>query len=56
MTLSNTEEQLMEHLWKLEKVFMKDILEVYPEPKPVTTTVATLLKRMIVKKIVSICV
>ena len=28
---------------------MKDILEVYPEPKPATTTVATLLKRMIGK-------
>lgn len=25
---------------------MKDILETYPDPKPATTTVATLLKRM----------
>ena len=25
---------------------MKDLLEAYPEPKPATTTVATLLKRM----------
>ncbi|ESU24542.1 CopY family transcriptional regulator [Flavobacterium enshiense DK69] len=46
MALSNTEEQLMEHLWKLEKAFMKDLLESYPEPKPATTTIATLLKRM----------
>lgn len=46
MTLSNTEEQLMEHLWKLEKAFMKDLLEAYPKPKPATTTIATLLKRM----------
>ena len=45
--LTNAEEQLMEHLWKLEKAFMKDLLEAYPEPKPKTTTVATLLKRMI---------
>ena len=36
----------MNHLWKLNKAFMKDLLEVYPEPKPATTTVATLLKRM----------
>ncbi|MBO9583302.1 MAG: BlaI/MecI/CopY family transcriptional regulator [Flavobacterium sp.] len=51
--LSNAEEQLMEHLWKLEKAFMKDLLEAYSEPKPATTTVATLLKRMIDKKFVA---
>ncbi|MBA9073705.1 putative transcriptional regulator [Flavobacterium gossypii] len=53
MQLSNSEEQLMQHLWKLEKAFMKDLLECYPEPKPATTTVATLLKRMIDKKFVT---
>ncbi|CAA9195841.1 BlaI/MecI/CopY family transcriptional regulator [Flavobacterium collinsii] len=53
MQLSNSEEQLMEHLWKLEKAFMKDLLEAYPDPKPATTTVATLLKRMIDKKFVA---
>lgn len=53
MQLSNSEEQLMQHLWKLEKAFMKDLLEQYPEPKPATTTVATLLKRMIDKKFVA---
>lgn len=46
MQLSKTEEELMNHLWKLEKAFMKDLLDVYPEPKPANTTVATLLKRM----------
>ena len=46
MQLSKTEEDLMNHLWKLEKGFMKDLLDSYPEPKPATTTVATLLKRM----------
>ena len=53
MQLSNSEEQLMEHLWKLEKAFMKDLLEAYSNPKPATTTVATLLKRMIDKKFVA---
>jgi predicted transcriptional regulator len=28
--LTNAEEQVMEHLWKLEKAFMKDLLEAYP--------------------------
>ncbi|WP_418512365.1 BlaI/MecI/CopY family transcriptional regulator [Corallibacter sp.] len=46
MQLSNSEEELMNHLWKLEKAFMKDLLDAYLEPKPATTTVATLLKRM----------
>ena len=53
MQLTNSEEQLMEHLWKLEKAFMKDILEAYPTPKPASTTVATLLKRMIDKQFVA---
>lgn len=53
MQLSKTEEQLMQHLWKLEKAFMKDLLDIYPEPKPATTTVATLLKRMIDKGFVA---
>ncbi|MBN9299060.1 MAG: BlaI/MecI/CopY family transcriptional regulator [Filimonas sp.] len=46
MSLSKTEEELMEIIWKYEKVFMKDILENYPEPKPASTTIATLLKRI----------
>lgn len=46
MQLSKTEEQVMQLLWKLNKAFMKDLLAEFPEPKPATTTVATLLKRM----------
>ncbi|MFD2726063.1 BlaI/MecI/CopY family transcriptional regulator [Hyunsoonleella rubra] len=53
MQLSKTEEELMNHLWKLKKAFMKDLLEVYPEPKPASTTVATLLKRMTDKGFIS---
>ncbi|MEQ9266464.1 MAG: BlaI/MecI/CopY family transcriptional regulator [Balneolaceae bacterium] len=46
MKLSQTEEELMQHLWKLEKAYMNDLLNAYPEPKPAPTTIATLLKRM----------
>ncbi len=53
MKLSKTEELLMNNLWKLEKAFMKDLLEAYPEPKPATTTLATLLKRMTDKGYIS---
>lgn len=50
--LSKAEEQLMELIWKNEKIFMKEILERYPDPKPAATTISTLLKRMQDKKFV----
>ncbi|GGD61155.1 transcriptional regulator [Emticicia aquatilis] len=46
MQLSKSEEQLMEYIWQHEEIFMKDLLEILPEPKPAQTTIATLLKRM----------
>ncbi|GAB3935521.1 BlaI/MecI/CopY family transcriptional regulator [Mucilaginibacter myungsuensis] len=46
MQLTKAEEQLMEIIWKHEKVFMKDLIDAYPDPKPAGTTIATLLKRM----------
>ncbi|RDK88903.1 BlaI/MecI/CopY family transcriptional regulator [Marinirhabdus gelatinilytica] len=46
MTLSNAEEQLMHYLWKQKKAFSKDLINAYDDPKPATTTIATLLKRM----------
>ena len=47
--LTKAEEQVMKYLWNLEKAYLKDILDEFPEPKPATTTVATLLKRVIDK-------
>ena len=46
MQLSKTEEQLMELIWQQDGIFMKDLLEAHPDPKPAPTTLATLLKRM----------
>lgn len=46
MNLSKAEEQLMEIIWKHEKVFLKEIIDSYPEPKPAGTTISTLLKRI----------
>lgn len=51
--LSKSEEQVMQLLWKREKAFMKDLLEDFQDPKPATTTVATLLKRMTTKGFVA---
>ena len=44
--LTDAEKDLMEIIWQKKTAFMKDIMEEYPEPKPATTTIATLLKRM----------
>jgi predicted transcriptional regulator len=53
MDLTKAEKHLMEIIWKQGKAFMKDILEAYPNPKPATTTIATLLKRMQAKNFIS---
>jgi BlaI family penicillinase repressor len=53
MKLSSAEEILMHHLWTRERAFLKELLEAYPSPKPAATTVATLLKRMTDKGLVS---
>ena len=42
--LTRAEEQIMQILWKIEKGFIKDILEHFDEPKPAYTTVATFMK------------
>lgn len=52
MKLTRAEEQVMKHLWSLEKAYMKNIIEAFPDPKPASTTIATLLKRMIDKSFV----
>jgi BlaI family transcriptional regulator, penicillinase repressor len=49
MKLTKAEEQVMRYLWNLEKAYLKNIIDEFPDPKPATTTVATLLKRIIDK-------
>lgn len=46
MQLSKSEELLMTQIWDLGEAPMKDLIERYEEPRPATTTIATLLKRM----------
>ena len=50
--LTEAEKEVMDILWDQKAAFMKDILEKYPEPKPASTTIATLLKRMQTKNLV----
>src|SRR5687768_10770198 len=47
--LTRAEEQVMQFLWEIEKGFLKDIVEKFPDPKPAYTTVSTVI-RVLVKK------
>lgn len=49
MQLTNAEEQLMNYLWKRKKASFKDLKQSYPDPTPATTTISTLLTRLIGK-------
>ena len=42
--LTKKEEELMKILWKLEKAFVKDIVELYPDPKPHYNTISSLVR------------
>lgn len=42
--LTRAEDQVMQILWKLEKAFVKDIIEHMPEPKPAYNTVSTIVR------------
>lgn len=53
MHLTDAEEQVMKMLWRLEKAFIRDLVNEFPDPKPAQTTVLTLLKRMMDKNFVS---
>jgi len=54
--LTKAEEQVMQELWKLEKAYLREIVEAMPEPKPHQNTVATLLKILVEKEFVGITV
>ena len=42
--LTKAEDQVMQILWKLEKAFVKDIIDHLPEPKPAYNTVSTIVR------------
>jgi len=42
--LTKAEEQIMQILWDLEKGFVKDIVERFPDPKPAYNTVSTIVR------------
>lgn len=47
--LTKAEAQVMHYIWMLEKSFLKEIVEAFPEPGPAYTTISTVI-RVLVKK------
>ena len=52
--LTKAEEQIMQSIWKLKEAFLKDILDLQPEPKPHSNTVATIVKILVDKGFVGL--
>ena len=42
--LTRAEEQIMQVLWQLKKGFVKDVIDILPEPKPAYNTVSTIIR------------
>jgi BlaI family penicillinase repressor len=51
--LTRAEEEVMQVLWKIEKGFVKEILEHFPDPKPAYNTVSTITRILQEKGFVS---
>jgi BlaI family penicillinase repressor len=50
--LTRAEEQVMQILWRLNKGFLKDIVESFPPPRPAYTTVSTVIRVLVKKKFI----
>jgi predicted transcriptional regulator len=51
--LTKAEDQVMQALWKLEKAFVKDIIERMPRPRPAYNTISTIVRILETKGFVS---
>ena len=54
--LTKAEEQIMQVIWKLDKAFLREILDELPVPKPHSNTVATIIKILVDKEFVGVIV
>ena len=54
--LTKAEEQIMQVIWKLDKAFLREILDELPSPKPHSNTVATIIKILVDKEFVGVTV
>lgn len=47
--LTKAEEQIMQIVWQIEKGFVKEVMNLLPEPKPAYNTVSTIIRILEVK-------
>ncbi len=52
--LTKAEEQIMQVIWKLEKAFLREIIDALPNPKPHNNTVATIIKILVEKEFIGL--
>lgn len=50
--LTKAEEQLMQVLWKMQRAFIREIVDQMPEPKPVHSSVSTIMRVLEAKGLV----
>ena len=48
-SLTKAEEQVMQHLWDLNKAFLKELADAFIEPKPAYSTISTMVRILIDK-------
>jgi len=53
VTLTKAEERIMQILWDIDKGFIKDIQEHFPDPRPPYNTISTIVRVLVKKEIVS---
>ena len=53
VTLTKAEERIMQILWDIEKGFIKDIQEHFPDPKPPYNTISTIVRVLVKKEILA---
>lgn len=52
--LTKAEEQIMQAIWKLDRPFLREIIDSLPDPKPHQNTVSTVLKVLLDKNFVEV--
>lgn len=53
LELTRAEEEIMQILWDIQKGFVKNIVEKFPDPKPAYNTVSTIVRILETKGFVS---
>ncbi|WP_170144248.1 BlaI/MecI/CopY family transcriptional regulator [Epilithonimonas arachidiradicis] len=48
-TLTPSEEEVMQIIWKEGQIYFRDLMNIFPEPKPHQNTVSTFLKILVEK-------